>query len=224
VYINNLTETMVRRFDNGLSDYPAYVGIADTSYRSAFKHYLAMMLVKSFIKHSGVIIQGHEPDREPSEDVNMNGYPFEENGYRCRSVPDDLMGLLLSYKIELPVVPGFEGDTEFSLNAVSQTPMAISEFNVEVEEAKLQYLRTAKAGSLQRAGLQSTSADELGQLIRSKISGSYIYSMSVNADYNVTKFNVIIELPAVGDRPPTRLLAALEYQPERKTLRLITLY
>jgi hypothetical protein len=129
VYINNLSDAMVQRFDEGLRDYPAYVGIAEMTYASTFKIYLSTMLVNSFIKHGNIILQGHEPDRADEEDVNMNGYPFEENGYSCRSISDDLFGVLLSYKIERPVFPGFESDTEFALNAISPTPMPLDDFS-----------------------------------------------------------------------------------------------
>jgi hypothetical protein len=155
VYINNLTDAMITRFDEGLRDYPAYAGIADMTYTSRFKVYLSTMLVDSFLKHGSIILQGHEPDRAPEEDENMKGYPFEENGYQCRSISDDLMGVLLSYKIERPVFRGFEGDTEFALNAISLTPMALDDFAIEVAEAKLAYLKSEKSGSITRAGLGS---------------------------------------------------------------------
>lgn len=224
VYINNLTEAMVERFDQGLRSYAGYAGIADMTYASPFKVYLSTMLVNSFIKHGGVIIQGHEPDRDASEDVNMSGYPFEENGYTCRSVPGDLMDLLLSYKIERPVYPGFEVDTEFSLNAVSVTPIALDDFDVEVAEAKLDYLKSQKSGSIARAGLEAITTEMFSALIRAKIKASYIYNLAVLEEHNVTKFNIIVELPGTTERPPTRLLAALSYEPERKILRLLTLF
>jgi len=59
-------------------------------------------------------------------------------------------------------------------------------------------------------------------LIKSKLNGNYIYNLHYN-EYNVMKFNILIEV----ERPagfPARLLAALEYIPSRKCLRVITLY
>lgn len=224
IYINNLTDTMITHFDNGLRDYKGYAGIADTTYASAFKIYLSTMLVNTFIKHQNIILQGHEPDRDPEENLNMEGYPFEENGYICRSISDDLMGVLLSYKIERPVFPGFEVDTEFALNAVGLTPAALEEFEVDVAAAKLEYLKREKYGSIQRAGLLAITAEQLAALIRSKISANYIYGLTVDQTHNVTKFNIVIELRPSADRPATRLLAALEYRPDPRSLRLITLY
>ena len=113
---------------------------------------------------------------------------------------------------------------EFALNAVSLTPMALDEFKIEVADAKINYLKSQKAGSIERAGLQEITTEQLAAFIRAKISGSYIYNLSHDQTHNVTKFNINIELPPAADRPATRLLAALEYQPDRKTLRLITLF
>ena len=154
VYVNNLTEHMMEHFDANLSQYYGYVGFADMTYYSKFKVYLSTMLVNSFIKHGNIVLQGHEPDRDNAEDVNMSGYPFEENGYVCRSIDADLMGVLLSYKIERPVFPGFEVDTEFALNAVVDTPIDIQNFDIEVEKNKLQYIIKKKFGSISRAGLE----------------------------------------------------------------------
>ncbi|RTL70601.1 MAG: hypothetical protein EKK41_12205 [Hyphomicrobiales bacterium] len=224
VYINNLTEAMIRRFDEGLTGYKAYVGYADTTYSSVFKFLISTMLVNVCVKHGNIIIQGHEDDRNLDKDVNMSGYPFEENGYVCRSIPSYLEGTLLSYKIERPVIEGFEEDLEFSLNAISASPLPFTDFEVRVEEAKLAYLKNEKAGSMARAGLENVSNVELAARIKEKVLDSYIYNMAFDVEHNVQKFNIIIELPSVDGASPVRLLAALEYQAVNKVLRLITLY
>lgn len=224
VYLNNLTDAMVRRFDDGLAGYRAYVGYADTTYASMFKFYLSTMLVNLCVKHGAVIIQGHESDRDEDEDVNMSGYPFEDSGFTCRSISSDLEGVFLTYKIERPVFPGFEVDTEFALNAISLLPMPLDNFSVEVEEAKLAYVKANKSGSVERAGLEAISAAELAALIKAKISGSYIYNLEFKEEYNVAKFNIIIELPSEPSGKSMRLLASLEYKPEQISLKLITLF
>ena len=224
VYINNLSGSMVQQFDEGLSQYCGYAGIADTTYGSLFKAYLSTMLANSFVKHGKIILQGHEPDRADEDDVNMSGYPFEENGYVCRSISSDLMGVLLSYKIERPVYPGFEEDTEFALNAIGSTPMNIYAFEIEVAEEKLEYLKKDKLGSFERAELLDITKEQLADLIRAKIQKSYIYKLCVNEKGNVMQFNIILEVPAKINRSATRLLAAFEYNPDRRKLRLITLY
>ncbi|WP_312357509.1 hypothetical protein [Agrobacterium sp.] len=223
VYINNLTEAMMARFHQELASWQAYIGYADATYASHFKLLLSTMLANAFIKHRTAIIQGHEDDRPNTEDVNMCGYPFGDYGYTCRSIQAQLEGTMLSYKIERPVYPGFEIDTEFALNAINPNPQPLESFSIEVEEAKLGYLKSAKSGSLARAGLEQVSGGELAALIRSKISASYIYNISYDDAHDVSKFNVILELPG-SNETATRLLAAMEYKPDSRSLRLITLY
>lgn len=224
VYINNLTPNMVRLFEEGLSQYAGFAGTADMRYGSPLKEYLSTMLVNSFIKHRKIILQGHEPDRADEDDLNMTGYPFEGNGYICRSISDDLMNVLLSYKIERPVFPGFEVDTEFALNAVGSRPTSLRELDVEVTEEKFEYILNRKTGSIRRAGLKDISKEQLAAMIRANIEETYIYNLHFNEEHNVTKFNIILEIPSKADRPATRLLAALEYQPDRRKIRLITIY
>lgn len=225
VYINNLTPTMIQRFNGGLLGWPAYVGYADTSYASVFKFLISTMAVNVFVKVGAVILQGHEDDVPNDEDHNMCGYPFAINGYTCRSIRSMLKDTMLSYKIERPVMPGFEADTEFALNAISTTPLRLTDFDVEVKQERLNYLRKEKMGSLKLAGLERLSADELAALIKRKVSSSYIYNMVYDASHDVTKFNVIVDVPSTQvDRSPTRLLAALKYLPARRTLELITLF
>lgn len=224
VYINNLTDQMVTRFDEGLKGYDAYVGIADTTYASVFKFLISTMLPSVFVKHGNIIIQGHEDDRDLDEDINMSGYPFAESGYVCRSIPSYLEGTLLSYKIERPVIEGFEEDLEFSLNAISTDPQPLADFEIQVEDAKLAYLKEAKADSLALAGLAAASSADLASRIREKVLDSYIYNMAFDEEHNVQKFNMIIELPGPKNAKPVRLLAALEYKAAAKMLRLITLY
>lgn len=224
VYINNLTDGMIRAFDEGLASYEGYVGYADATYASQFKFYLSTMLVNLGIKYGKVIIQGHEADRPDSDDVNMCGYPFEDAGFVCRSVSSDLKGVLLTYKIERPVFGAFKVDTEFGLNAISSLPLPLDEFIIEVDEAKLTYLKTAKAGSMQRAGFEAISSSGLSAIIRAKIDASYIYNVAFLQEHNVAKFNIIVELPSKSAAEPTRLLAALKYMSEEKKLTLLTLF
>lgn len=223
IYINNLTDSMFEAFASELVSYPHYAGYADTTYSSLFKWCLSGRLVNAFLKHRKIIIQGHEDDRSNEEDINMNGYPYEDYGYECRSLQSMYEGVFLSYKIERPVIKGFEVDTEFSLNAVTDNPSSLQGYDVQVEDAKIAYLKSAKAGSLEKAGLKNVTVKKLEEIIAAKVAASYIYNLSFDEAHSTTKFNLILELP-VASGETVRLLASLEYIPERNTLRLITLY
>lgn len=223
VYINNLTDTAFQKLADGLINFEGYVGCANTTYSSNFKTLLSMKLSSLCVKFGRKIIQGHEDDRDDAENVNMCGYPFEENGYDCVSIRSNLEGVFLSYKIERPILDGFEVDTDFSVNAVNSNIADLRDLNILVEDAKLEYIKKAKSGSLHYAGLSEISAEELQEIIRCKISSNYIYNMSHLEDYNVTKFSIVIEVLDKNSEP-FRLMAALEYRPGNKELRLLTLY
>ena len=51
-------------------------------------------------------------DRHEDGDVDLVGLGLDEGGYNMRSVPGTNFVLLLSYKIERPVVGGYETDTK----------------------------------------------------------------------------------------------------------------
>jgi len=152
----------------------------------------------------------------------MAGYPFEKSGYRCVSLQGMYFGLFLAYKIERPVIPGFETDTEFALNSVSDVVVPLNDLTVLLEKEKVEYLRTQKAGSLKRAGISKLEPDELATLIKSKIAANYIYNMVHLDAHKTTKFNLMLELR--GSKGPIKLLVALEYKPQESQLRVITLF
>ena len=226
VYVNNLSKTGPEKFHKTLSEYPAYVGYIPCTFASRARIYLSTILVNDFLKYKDIILMGHEPDRPNEEDVNLFLYPFEKHGYTVRSLRDHYFGIFLSYKIERPVVRGFEADTEMSILAVSKDFFPLKEFVVEVKAAKHKYLQSEKIGKLKKAGIQDLNNVELAQLILDKISADYIYNLckKQHDKKTVVKFNLMIEVPHHGSGYPTRLVASLEYKPLEKTLRLITLY
>ncbi len=224
VYVNNLSEAALNRFHQALCNFKPYVGYIPTTFASRAKVYLSSILVNTYLKHGATIIMGHEDDRPNEEDVNIVGYPFEEFGYRVVSLQSTYSDIFLSYKIERPVFPGFEIDTEMSLNAVSADVHPIDEFSVELEEAKHNYLKTEKLGKLKKAGIADMDRIDIEKLIRAKVDASYIYNLAYLPEHGVIKFNVMLEIPRIDGGYPTRVVAALEYQPVKKHLRVITLH
>jgi hypothetical protein len=224
IYINNITETMVSRLNEKLQGYRPYLGMADMTYGSKFKFILSFMLPNIFIKHGGIIIQGCPNDYPEDIDFNIQGWPFEEHGYACRSISDNLVVPLLSYKIERPVYEPGDLDTIMSLNAIELMPSHIDDFEIELDAAKARYIRSHNASAAARSGINSINDQTLKNLIKSKIKGSYIYHLSYIKEHNVRKFNVIIELASPSDGRLVRMCASLEYKPWANSLRIITLY
>lgn len=222
VYINNLTASMVSRFHQGLSSFSPFIGHIDCTYRSMIKTYLSTVLVNEFLKYHQTILQPHEDDLDDAVDQNTHGYPFAAHGWLVRSVPSTMFEVLLSYKIERPVYPGFEADTELALSAVSTRPSRLEGFEVVIEPQKLEYLAANKTGSLQKAGLLHLSVEAVEAALREQLQSNYIYSLCEDREHNVVKFNTIVEFRA--DSGPCRLTVALEYLPDASAMRLITMY
>lgn len=224
VYINNCSADMVRVLNEGFRSFAPYVGYVDVTYSSMFKTYLSLGLANGYIKHGSTVIQPHEDDLPDDANQNTLGYPFEEAGLRCRSIPDMYFGLLLSYKIERPVFAGFESDQVLTLNAVSSSPRDIANCAIEIDERKLGYLNVAKAGTLKRLGVLGEPRATLEDLIRAKLRSNYLYNLRFRPNYSVATFNILLELKAVDTGYPVRVVAAFAYEQERNAIRLVTLY
>ncbi len=225
VYINNLTGQ--RHFDiqNCLVDCSGYVGWVNCYSPSFLKTYLSFILCNVFLKAKKLmIIQGHEDDRDNSEDVNMVGYPFEEHGYTCKSFQSMYNDLFLHYKIERGVYPGFESDTLFSLNAISNSVVPLEECEVIVEDPKLRYLQEQKEGSMKKSGLLPLTREEVQAKIRQRLAENYIFNMSYAPEHQTMKFNTILNFTPADVKKPIKLTVSLKYEPSIKRVRLITMF
>ncbi len=224
VYVNNLSPSMVAGWHDRLSSYTPYVGYVDMTFSSLLKVLFSTMLGSDFLLHRGIAIVGHEDDRDNTEDVDPAMHPFEESGLRFRSLQSYLFEVFLSYKIERPVLPGFETDTEFSVNAISPTTTQFVGVEVRLDASKLGYLLAKKSGSLKRLGLLEASCDEIEGIIRKKLTSNYIYNLTHDEDYDTFKFNIIIEVKSRTSIDRHRVLVALKYLPSESSVRVITLY
>jgi hypothetical protein len=224
VYINNLSDNMLANMQSCMSRYAGFVGWADCCGPSFLKTYFSLILCNSFLKAREIIIQGHEDDRDNTEDVDMTGYPFEEYGYKCKSLQSMYNDLFLHYKIERAVYPGLESDTLFSLNAISDTVVPFDQCEVEVEEAKLEYLQKEKAGSMKKSGLLYFGKEELQAKIRERLASNYIFNMAYVPQHATMKFNTILNFKPKDTKKLVRLTVSLEYKPSEKLVRLITMF
>jgi hypothetical protein len=224
VYLNNCSAEMVRTLHDGLLPYEPYLGFADVTYASVFKTYLSTCLTHGYLKWRRTIIQQHGDDLPEDANQNTMGYPFEGFGLNCRSIGSMYFGLLLSYKIERPVFPGFEQDQLHSLNAISSRPSDIANLEIEIEDRKYDYLCREKTGTLQRLGILGQPKATLHELIRAKLQSNYLYNMRFREDYSVSTFNILLELQAIDTGQRVRTVASFVYEPNRNVLRLVTFY
>jgi hypothetical protein len=119
---------------------------------------------------------------------------------------------------------GFDSDTLFSLNSISSTVVPLEKCSVEVEEAKLGYLKDKKHGSIKKAGLISLAREEVQRKISERLASNYIFNMALMPEHQVMKFNTVLNftLPETGKL--VKLIASLEYEPLEQRLRLITMF
>ncbi len=219
VYVNNLSDGLADAMHSRLQALPAYIGFLDLTFSSVVKFYISTMLVRAFIKHGKFVIQGHEDDRSNSENINMLPYGFEEAGYSIRSLQGLFYGVFLSFKIERPIFLPDDTDTKFSLLAMGASPVELDEFEVVMDDRKLQYLKEVHPEGLERSGFGELSAADIAEQIRGKIKANYIYNLARSEDGSTMKFNILLENPGVA-----RFLCALEHRPQDKQLRVITLF
>ncbi|MEO6979998.1 MAG: hypothetical protein ABI113_16535, partial [Mucilaginibacter sp.] len=146
VYLNNLSDLAVTTIRQGLKNYSPYVGYFDLTFSSPIKHVLSSILVRAFVKNRNQIIV---PD-EITGKHNPTMFDFEKHGFQCYSIESLCYDIFLSYKIERPAEQS-EEDIRFSLNAVSVMVLTLSDFDLVIEEAKMQYLMTEKKDNFERA-------------------------------------------------------------------------
>lgn len=220
IYFNNLSERQFNSLVDGLSNYQPFSGFFDLSFGSPIKTILSTLLIRLFVKTKMTILLRNEEN----EDGNSTLYPFKEFGYKCLGIEATSYGIFLSYKIEREVLPGFEIDTDMSINAISENALNIQNFTLVIEENKLKYLLDNKIGNLERANLHTLSRNELAEFIKGKILKNYLYNLSYSDEYKTMKFNILIELPRNDNNHSMKLLTALEYIESTRELRLITLF
>jgi hypothetical protein len=131
---------------------------------------------------------------------------------------------LKTYKIEREVLNGFQGDVQMSINAITENVFNISDFTIQIDSHKFQYLLKSKTGSLKRLGSAGMSIPELESSIKSRIDSNYVYNLTYLPEFETIKFNIMIQYLRQDTGLPIRLTVALEYKAKEKLLRVITLF
>jgi hypothetical protein len=224
LYVNNLSEGNVAAIDSKLRAHKAYLGYVPCTYASLAKTFVSMHLMHLVIKQGSTVILGHEDDRPNTENHNLHFHDYTALGLRLKSLQSMYFSTFLSYKPEWMLMEESDDDLEIALRAMSEAVAPLTEFTVVIEDDKFEkYLKTAKLGKLKKAGLAGKTKPELEAAIREKLRMSYLYNLEwVDAPtHQLSKFNVMLEF----SRPqghPERMVAALEYRPAERELRLLT--
>jgi hypothetical protein len=224
IYITNCSESAIQRYLDALAGFPAFIGVCDMTFGSEFRAYVADRVSPRYVQHHRFALQRKGDDEPLVASQNALGYDFERHGFVSASIQATYFDLLLGFKVERPPRVYDEPDQYFALNAVSNAPNDLADFEIEIEYAKFGYLTEAKDGTLARLGLRGYAKDKLESAIRSKIHSTYLYRLRFSAEYNCAGFTVLLELDALDSDQPVRVSAGFEYQEPRRTLRLVTLF
>jgi hypothetical protein len=220
VYIAHITDNQISSIENQLADYEPYIGIVDTTFDSRLKLLLSTCLCTLCIKHNKTVIVPHEPDRNDVENVNLAGYPFEENGFSIASINEVNYGLFLSFRIDSAYIR--DNDQSLSLMAIAKNGMPLSGCSVNVPEKKLQYLKEKKTKIMQRLGLEDCTIDDLKTMIHEKISRAHLYNLTFKPEFTTSTFNIFLE-STTKSGTQAKSMVALKYLPDVKEVSLITL-
>ena len=223
IYLNRLTSAQREGIVEGLLEYPWFIGFADLTHESLFKSYISFILVHAFIKQGKLIIASHPSDHTDEENVNMSGYPFEENGFSFVSVNEESFMPFLSYKIE-SIVPD-EEDVGFSFNAIFPKFDSLKKLQFIVPEKKwygyLTSKETEKKGKLlESIGYGPDDRDEFIKDVYKKICASYIYNLRQN-NFGDLLFNVCVDLPTINGNF-RKTTVALKYHPNTGEMSIVT--
>lgn len=218
IYLNNVNNTFEQRLQKTLSDQVGFVGIADVTYSSAFKTYLSLIIGLSMIKYKDIIIQD-TTDYHKDFDQNQFFYDFEGAGFKIKNIRTELFDTFLSYKIERPYFS--EDDTidqAISLNAIAPIFKYLQHCEICVDEAKIEYLKLNKRGTLHNIGFDNITSESLKSVIKRQINSNYIYSMQYDERFETAQFNIMLEFKS------HKILLGLKYLRETNTIHLITMF
>jgi hypothetical protein len=224
LYVNNLSEDNITAIDSKLRAHKAYLGYVPCTYASLAKTFVSMYLVNLVIKQGDTVILGHEDDRPNTENHNLHLHDYTALGLRLRSLQSMYFSLFLSYKPEWILMEESDDDLEIALRAMSDAVAPLTEFTVVIADDKFEkYLKTAKLGKLKKAGVADLTKAELETAIREKLRMSYLYNMEWvdEPTHQLSKFNIMLEFQRQRGHPE-RMVAAVEYRPAERVLRLVT--
>ena len=220
IYINNLSIEKIKYLVNGLKSIKEFTGYFDFTYSCLLKEYISNIIGQRYFIYKKNIVMNSGYHEYNKENINTVQYDFEKYGFHIKSISDMNYNIFLTYKIERKYYDIDISDQLFSLSTISKKTEALQGFNINIEDRKLEYLLNAKYGSMRAGKILNLKKDEIETLIKKNINNNYIFNLEFNEKYNTIKFNTLLEIKEV----PFKYLVSLEYIPENKELRLITMY
>lgn len=223
IYVNRLSGEQRLKIVEGLYSYSWFTGFADVTHNSIFKSYISNILTSVGIKNKDKIIMSHPSDYADEENINMRGFPFEDNGFLLSSINDDSYGAFLNYKIESEVPD--KDDVSFSFNALFPKFDSFEKIDLNISDDKWsKYLTDKEKGKGQIVELLGYDLDDKERFIKEvfkQICANYIYNLKEN-QYGDLMFNVCIELQTINSHI-RKTTIALKYHPDTGVIDVVTI-
>lgn len=140
IYFNNLSDGMIREFDNAYKSAPHYIGYAKINELSVFKS-----LISNSLPIMTVLCKGHmifpEAEDEPGV-THIYCYYDLKDDFKPVLVSESLFGFFLSFRIDSLIQE--KHTTELSFVAAYPFNKSLSDLKIELDPKKEQYLMKEK--------------------------------------------------------------------------------
>lgn len=223
IYFNRLSKKQKETIVGALQSYSWFTGVADLTYQSLFKSYLANILAPCCIKCKNNIIMAHPEDYSDEENVNMRGLPFENYNFSLVSINSLSYEAFLHYKIESVIID--EDDIGFSFNALFPKFNSLNQLVLNISDEKWErYLVNKEKGKgkiVESLGYGLKDKEIFKDAILKKIQYNYIYNLRKN-EFGDLLFNVCVELPTIH-KHIRKSTIALKYHPNTGKIDVITI-
>ena len=222
VYLNNMTECRINALEKVLNDLPYYIGYLDLTFQTVMKNIISTSIGQKFLKYKNIIMM--PTDEKEDEDSNYCLFDFKKHNLIIRNIDTISYSTFLCFKIFRSYYDFDENDLILSLNAITDEPALIRNYDIEIDMKKYNYLMENKKGSLEITGLNIFNLDQFKKIISTMINRNYIFNISLDKDHNCIKFNTILEFINTTKSKKEKYIISFEYLKAKETLRLITMY
>jgi len=226
-YFSNITDNQLRTMDLAFRAFgKVYLGYVDCSVWNPLK--LAMPLPQFGIRFGQVFIT------ESIEDGigNLAGYPLEDFGFTSVGIDESLYGPLLTF-LKNDGVPGWsDADTAVSLSVLGGPRKNAAKMDLNISESRLKYLVSHHAKSIESAGFETFSREEVVDEIQRKLANNRIFNLRfIPGKSNGTRipqldalmFTAQIELRGLKS-DIRRYQVGIKYSPDLHSGEIVTFY
>lgn len=228
VYVTNMSAAQVANTAAALTDASdgAYLGYVDCSTWCPFKFGLHLPQVGLRLRDIMIC------ERDLDGDVNLIGYPYEENGFRMIGIDEALYGPFLTHRLDNGIPQWADDDSSVALSLLGGDLEPATTTQVVIDERRIRYLNTDHRNSLHTAGLAALDHDALADAIKSKLTNGLVYNMRFKfgsrngapaPELSAMMYSVQVEFPDDHGKI-RRYQVGLKYTAETHTSEIVTFY